>query len=657
MQFKPVFRKKTLTKQLIISFAVIFCLMLVYSLLRLGFCLSNMSFFSGTSSRDIFFPFINGLRFDLAAVFITNAPILLLYNFPYAPVERKWYKIILLILFFFINLTALITNIGDYGYFAATQRRLMYEPYTMFPDIMRMIPSAIGFHYDLLLIFIIGAVVFIYIFTNLGRRLDRKIALKRAPAKEILNFFLIVLISIVAIRGGFQLKPLRQANAFTSDSQALGYLTLNTTYNVVRSMFQPLLPDISLMPKNEAAKYVLEMIKDDNETLLDSQFIFMREKHFNTKPQKLNVVIFIMESWSAKYSGAITNSKSCMPFFDSLASHGMLFTNFFANGQRSIEAIPSILTSVPSIYNASIIGSIAEMDRFRGLGSILNEQGYTTSFHHGASVGSMGFDGFSKIAGFTNYYGKEDFPNLPSQTFDGAWGIFDEPFFMETERIINSYKEPFCSVTFSLSSHDPYKIPDDRLTLFEQYKDETDFERSIRYSDNCLGKFFQKASSEPWFNNTLFIITADHTLYSTRDNFYSCFHVPMLLFTPSGLIPAAKIDVNISHADIVPTLLDILKIPAVHSSMGLSAFSPKKERYCFEKYGNDYCIIGSELVLLNDLENPPKLFNYRTDPSLKNNLASQRPDAVSDMNAKLLSYIEATTNSISKDRIYTEKKQ
>jgi hypothetical protein len=131
----------------------------------------------------------------------------------------------------------------------------------------------------------------------------------------------------------------------------------------------------------------------------------------------------------------------------------------------------------------------------------------------------------------------------------------------------------------------------------------------------------------------------------------------MLLFTPSGLIPAAKIDVNISHADIVPTLLDILQIPAVHSSMGLSVFSPKPQRYCFEKYGNDYCIIGSEHVLLNDLENPPKLFNYRTDPSLKNNLASQHPDTVSDMNAKLLSYIEATTNSISKNRIYTEKKQ
>jgi len=500
----------------------------------------------------------------------------------------------------------------------------------------------------------IGGAVFVYAIIKLIRRLDNKITFIRKPVIEIICLLIISFGAVVAIRGGFQLKPLRQANAFTSDSQALGYLTLNTTYNVVRSFFQPLLPNISLVPKPEADKYVLEMIKDDNETVLDTQYVFMRRKNFSSEPRKLNVVMFIMESWSAKYSGAITGGKSLMPFFDSLASQGLLFTNFFANGQRSIEAIPSILTSVPSIYNASIIGSIAEMNRFRGLGSILKEYGYITSFHHGASTGSMGFDGFSKIAGFTNYYGKEDFLHLPSSAFDGTWGIFDEPFFLETEKIISSYKEPFCSVIFSLSSHDPYVIPEDRLMLFEQYINESEYERSIRYSDYCLIKFFEKSSSEPWFNNTVFIITADHTLYNSRDNFYSCFHSPLLIYTPSGIINRGKVSTIASHADILPTILDILRIPAVHSSMGISVFSPKPERYCFEKYGNDYCIIDNQYILLNDLEHPMRLFNYKSDPSLKVNLADKHTDIVADLNIKLLSYIEATTIAISKDKIYTE---
>ena len=625
MQFKPVFHKKILTKQLIISFAVIFGLMLVYSFLRLGFYINNINFFSGNSSGEIFNAFVNGLRFDIAAIFIINLPVLFLYNFPYAPVQKKWYQVIVIALFLIINLTALFTNIADYGYFETTQRRLMYEPYTMFGDIARLIPASIGFHYVLFIIFIAGAFVFVYTFLKLIRRLDKDIALNRKLFIEITSLLLIAFITVTAIRGGFQLKPLRQANAFTSSSQALGYLTLNTTYNVVRSYFQPLLPDISRIPKSEADKYILEMLKDDNETIIDTQFVFMRKKYFPGQPRKLNVVIFIMESWSAKYSGSITGNKTYTPFFDSVSSHGLLFTNFFANGQRSIEAIPSILTSVPSIYNFSLIGSIAEINRFRGLGSILKEEGYITSFHHGASIGSMGFDGFSKIAGFTNYYGKEDFLDLPPSAFDGAWGIFDEPFFLETEKIISSYQEPFCSVIFSLSSHEPYKIPDDRLPLFEQFKDETEFERSLRYSDFCLQQFFEKASSKSWFANTLFVITADHTLYYTRDNFYSCFHTPLLLYTPSEIITPGKNSMVTSHTGILPTILDVLQIPAVHSSMGISVFSPKSERYCFEKYGNDYCIIDSQYVLMNDLEHPPKLYLYKTDQSLKNNIAEKLP--------------------------------
>jgi phosphoglycerol transferase MdoB-like AlkP superfamily enzyme len=654
MAFKPFIFKKSFTKQFKISAAALGCLLIVFSLIRLGFYLSNLSFFTGLPADDIALSFINGLRFDIAAIFIINSPVLFLYNLPMMPVQKKWYKTTILVLFLIINIIALVISIADYGYFAATQRRLMYELYTMFPDIVRMIPSAVSTHYVLFIIFILGAFVFTYSLIKICKRLDTKIVFSRKPSVEIINFVFLVLLALVVIRGGFQLKPLRQANAFESGSQSLGYLTLNTTYNVVISAFQDVLPDISILPEEEADKIVMDMVKDGNESITDPQYIFMRQKKYPSPPRKLNVVIFIMESWSARYSGAITGGKTSMPFFDSLASQGLLFKNFFATGQRSIEAIPCILTSVPSLYNSSIINSIAEIDRYRGLGAILKEEGYTTSFHHGASVGSMGFDGFSGVAGFSNYYGKEDFLYLPSSAFDGAWGIFDEPFFLETEKILSSYREPFCSVIFSLSSHDPYKIPDDRLELFAQFTNEDEYEHSIRYSDYCLRKFFEAASNKAWFKNTLFIITADHTLFNSRDNFYTTFHIPLLLYTSSGIIARGENNSVASHIDILPTILDILQIPAVHSSMGVSVFSTKKDRYCFERYGNNYCIINEDYVLLNDLEHEIRLYDYKTDPSLKNNLFTSHPETAYDLNIMLLAYIEATTGAIAKDRIYRE---
>jgi hypothetical protein len=126
----------------------------------------------------------------------------------------------------------------------------------------------------------------------------------------------------------------------------------------------------------------------------------------------------------------------------------------------------------------------------------------------------------------------------------------------------------------------------------------------------------------------------------------------MLLYTPSGLLAAAKNPMVASHIDILPSILDILKVPAVHSSMGKSVFSDKKSRYCFEKYGNDYCVINNDYVLLNNLENPPRLFNYKTDPQLKNNLADSMNGMAIELNRKLLAYLQSTTDAIANNKIY-----
>jgi phosphoglycerol transferase MdoB-like AlkP superfamily enzyme len=626
-------------------------MLVVYTLLRAGFLIANLSFFTNVTATEIALCFLYGVKYDISALLIINAPVILLYLVPVNITKFRWYRQVVFILFSIINLAAIFVNLADYRYFPTIERRLLYEPYTMFPDISRMLPGLVVHHYMLFLIFIASSAAFIYVVIRVNRMAILKKEFTRRLIPRIAVFIVTGFFVILGIRGGFQLKPLRTANAFTSGKINLGYLTLNTTYTVMSSYFQPLLPEMTLLPENESKKIVRDLLCAEDEQMLDTAFAFLRVKKTAGEFKKNNVVIFIMESWSASHIGSITGGKTLTPFFDSLSSAGVLFTNFYASGQRSIEGIPSILASLPAVYSHSIIGSISEVYRFRGLGSILSEQGYSTSFHHGGSTGTMGFDAFSRIAGFKNYYGRESYPGLADSLTDGSWGICDEPFFLETGKVLNSTKEPFCAAIFSLSSHDPYTIPKFREPMFEQFKDEAENERAIRYSDFSLRQFFAEASKSTWFQNTTFVITADHTEFAARNNFYTTFHVPLLIYSPAILGPG-KVDKTASHTDILPAILDLLNIPAVHSSMGFSALNSSRERYAFVKYASFYGIISNNYVLLNDLEHTPALYEIKTDPSLTKEISAQNPETVTKLNQILKAYLQETTHAIGENLIY-----
>ncbi|OGU73165.1 MAG: hypothetical protein A2V93_09355 [Ignavibacteria bacterium RBG_16_34_14] len=643
--------KYIISKEIILSLFFLLLTLVIYSILRFGFLIANYFYFDSLNSSDIALSFIKGIRFDLAAIVMINLPVMLLLNLPLDLRKKKWFRLTIFFLFFVINLTAITLNIADYGYFPTIERRLLWEPYTMLPDIIRMIPGLISNHYVLFISFIIACCGFFLLTRFFYLKIYGKLNLSFNYSSGIISFLLVICFSIIAIRGGLQMKPLRLANAFTYGEIGPGYLTLNTTYTVAMSYFQEQLPEYKFLSDKEANEIVQKMIKADDEIMLDISYPFLRRKSPNGQMKKMNVVIFIMEGWSALFNGSITGEKTFTPFFDSLASNGLLFTNYFASGQRSIEGIPAILASLPAVYSSSIIGSIEETNKIRGLGSILSEQGYITSFHHGGTTGTMGFDTFTKIAGFMKYFGKESYPDLSDDLMNDSWGIHDEPFFLETEKVLSSFQEPFCAAIFSVSSHDPFKVPKNRISLFESYKDESDKEKTYRYSDFSLRQFFKKASSEPWFKNTLFIITADHTLYTARTGFYTSFHTPLLIYSPS-LVAPRKTNKVASHIDILPTILDILKIPTIHSAMGFSVLDSTKKRYAYVKYGPSFGIISDDYVLFDDLEHSPRIYNYHLDPMLKNDLSAELKEVKEDLNKKLYAYLQQVTHSIGENKVY-----
>ncbi|MFL2639531.1 MAG: LTA synthase family protein, partial [Flavobacteriaceae bacterium] len=274
-----------------------------------------------------------------------------------------------------------------------------------------------------------------------------------------------------------------------------------------------------------------------------------------------NVVLIVLESFGREYIGSfnkkrkIDNYVSYTPFLDSLSNHSLIFTNAFANGRQSIEALPSILASLPS-FRIPFTSSPHSNQNIQSLVSVFNELDYSTSFFHGAPNGSMGFLGLSNILGFDNYFGKKEFNN--DSLYDGYWGIWDEPFFQYMKSEIDHFNEPFFTTLFSLSSHEPFNVPKNYQNFFP--KGNVDMHEVIGYSDNALKKFFNSAKKQEWFKNTLFVITSDHCnqfWYPYYRAPINRFAVPILFYHPNNTLNGTDNSLA-QQLDIFPSIIDYI---------------------------------------------------------------------------------------------------
>jgi phosphoglycerol transferase MdoB-like AlkP superfamily enzyme len=256
--------------------------------------------------------------------------------------------------------------------------------------------------------------------------------------------------------------------------------------------------------------------------------------------------------------GEVNGRKGYTPFLDSLAKRSLFFKNGFANARRSIEGVAAVMAGIPALMSEPFISSHFASNYFVGLGSMLSAHDYATSFFHGGNNGTMYFDSFAKSAGLNNYYGAVEYSNPEDN--DGTWGIFDEPFLQFMKTRLDDSPQPFLASVFTLSSHNPYKVPAKYENRFP--KGPIDILESVGYADYALLRFFQEAEKQPWYNQTLFVITADHTgltYLPESDNELSRFRVPVLFFHPKYEWPK-EIDRDqiVQQIDIMPSVMDFL---------------------------------------------------------------------------------------------------
>jgi phosphoglycerol transferase MdoB-like AlkP superfamily enzyme len=364
---------------------------------------------------------------------------------------------------------------------------------------------------------------------------------------------------VLASRGGTQLIPLQPMDAARYGGPDVLPVVLNTPYTLLMSFGKPTLQPRTYMTQAEADEWW--PVVHHFPTLpapAHSDSLFVKP----AVPDRPNVVVIILESFSALYSGVLSGGESHMPFLDSLMAHGLNHTRAFANGRRSIDAVPAILAGIPHWMDEAFTSSPYASLPFTSLANVLSEEGYRTSFFHGGRNGTMGFDGFARAAGFHRYVGMNEYPDR-QRDFDGHWGIRDRPFLHFWAQELAMEQEPFLSTVFTLSSHHPYHLPAEEAARFAAGT-QSDMHRTIhptlRYADDALRQFFATAHAMPWYRNTLFVITADHTADLERTGVHGDlpidYWVPLLYLAP--WLPAEPLDGVAQHIDIVPTTLKII---------------------------------------------------------------------------------------------------
>ena len=624
----------------------------LYFMARIIYLLVNYSYFEqGLSFSHLIEMLGGGLVFDTSAILVTNIPYIVMMLFPWHAKENNTYQLICKWVFIVINGIALTINLCDSVYFQYTMRRTTTTVFREFSNegnlgSIFLTETLHHLYLVVLFAFFIWCAWRLYVKTGLECKRLR-------PWPYALTVFLSLAafapFVVAGIRGGFTtaVRPIAISNANQYVNRPVeAALVLNTPFSLYRTIGK----DVFVVPDYYSSEQEMEGIYTP--VHVPSDTIPMTKK---------NVVVLIVESFGREYIGVLNKTleggryKGYTPYVDALIGKSVTFTHSYCNGRKSIDGMPSILSSIPMFVEPFFL-TPASMNHIEGLASILAAEGYQTAFFHGAQRGSMGFQAFSRATGFQNYYGREDYDDDTrfggDRDFDGMWAIWDEPFLQYYATKMSEMKEPFMTAVFTASSHHPYAIP-------EQYKSQYPEEgiiihKCIRYTDMAIGKFFEKVSREPWFNNTIFVLTSDHTNLSDHA-FYQTdiggFCSPIIIYEPGNPKRQGEVQDKIAQQiDILPTVLGMLHYQKPFFSFGIDVLNtPKEDTWAVNYLNGIYQYVKQGYVLQFDGVQSKAVYSLN-DSLMQHNLVGKTPKQP-QMERELKAIIQQYMSRMTQDRL------
>lgn len=604
-------------------------LMVIYMLMRWFFYYINISSFQEVTFGDMMTMSWGGLRFDASALCYLNALCILMQ---FLPIKKRYnitYQRSVKTVFLAINILGIVVNAADIVYFEFGGRRTTATIFSEFggeDNLWKIFLNSITEYWKVWVfgIAMILAVVFLYYNPiKKNRKKDEFPKNRIFYSTHTVVFFIAFLLTFGGLRGGLSWKmhPLRQDSAELYCKKPLeAAIVLNTPFTLITTAHKGNYKDPDFFKKNENLDAIFNPIRNGNPK--------------GGEMRKLNVVVIFLESFSMEYTGFFNKQRyggkyqGYTPFLDSLLSVSYSFEYGFANGMRSVDCMPAAFAGIPRYINPYCYFAYSN-NTLQGLPEMLKEEGYVTAFFHGAPNTTLGFKGFTNSIGFDNYYGMDEYPN--KDDFDGTWAIFDEPYLQYFAAKTKEYAhngKPFFLTVFTASSHEPFTIPDEHKAQFT--RGEIPMHRSISYSDYSLKRYFDQVKNEPWFNNTIFVISADHCGVSHREDYNNemgRFLIPVFFYTPGGQLPV-KCDSTrlIQQTDITPSLLSLLNYQKPFFSFGKDVFddSPSFVNYVFNDRNGNSMYYLDDLMIEYSGNRLIGIFEFKKDFSLKNNLLDKK---------------------------------
>ena len=638
--------------------ATIFNLMMVYVtyfLARLIYLAVNYSYFSqGLTFDHLIEMFGGGLVFDTSAILVTNSLYIVLMLLP-CGVRRqesgvRWQQICRWV-FVIINGLALAVNLCDAVYFRYTMRRTTTTVFSEFSNEENLgsvfLTEALH-HFYLVIAFLLivwGLYRFYCRYT-----LKQNYRWWHYDVACLLSLVVFIPFVVAGIRGGFTtaVRPITISNANQYVNRPIeAALVLNTPFSLYRTIGKNVFEVPQYFSSEEELETVYSPIHNREGGASDTGVSMNRK----------NVVVLIVESFGREYIGALNKSlenghyKGYTPHVDSLIAKSVTFSHSYCNGRKSIDGMPSVLSGIPMFVEPFFL-TPASMNEVSGIAKLLAGEGYQTAFFHGAQRGSMGFMAFARSTGFQAYYGREDYcaDNRfgGDKDFDGMWAIWDEPFLQYYGAKMSEMKEPFMTAVFTASSHHPYHVPEKYADVYPE--EGIIIHKCIRYTDMAIGRFFNYASQQPWYKNTIFVLTSDHT--NLTDHAYyetdlGGFCSPIIIFEPGNTERQAEIQDKIAQQiDIMPTVLGMLGYQKPYLAFGIDVLNtPAEDTWAVNYLNGTYQYVKHGHVLQFDGTRTKAVYAL-TDSLMQHNIAgrlSQQPQMERELKAIIQQYMERMT--------------
>jgi phosphoglycerol transferase MdoB-like AlkP superfamily enzyme len=438
---------------------------------------------------------------------------------------------------------------------------------------------------------------------------SRKLAFSNSPIwLRALVCIVLLGLNFLLIRGGLGGSPITQSMAYFSKEQVLNHAAVNTEWNLLSSTLA------SKMIKANPYLYL-----DSKQALQNTKALYTPARDttiniLNTK--RPNVVVVIIESFTADLTKTLGDEDGITPHFDTLINKGVLFSQVYSAGSRTDKGLVATLAGFPTLAAGSIVKWPEKMQKIPAISQALFKNGYHTSFFYG---GESEFDNYKAFILSHNYQKLIDKNNFKGDEMKSRWGKYDELVFARQVSDLNQEKQPFFSTLLTLTNHEPYEVPG--MPKFGNADNVAKFKSTAYYTDSCINAYLNNAKKQSWYKNTLFIFVADHGHILPKNSHDISvpqrYHIPLLFYGAviKDEFKGRKFDNIGSQADIAATLLAQLDIPAQEFIWSKNLLNPYTRPFAFFSWDNGMGFIDNKQCVTFD--NVGKIILYNSNPDDK----------------------------------------